>query len=598
MLASFRRLIAPRTAIAAASVMLFCALASTDAEGRRRKPSDVVSISLETSADAIEVGDSFQLDVVVRAATAKPIDELSLPDLSDFRVLRDHRSTMKSRKRSGGRSFVQTEYRYTYLLTADRAGRKRIGGARVRVGQEIATHRAVPILVKASTRTPLPRDERGDPTAKPGENLPPYFLDVSFNKNEAYVGEGVTLTARLYAQTTVSGRALDTPQWKQFWVEELSGAGSRPVQRDIEGKRYYIYTVSKKALFPLEAGELVIPPMSMQVETGSGLFGRGRSMVLRSDPAVLNAKALPAKGQPRTFTLGNVGEWKLEANITPRRLRVGEAATLRLTATGVGNVGQLTMPALDQEIEGARLFPPSFNERKTVDAGQVVGVKVVDALVQPTKTGVIEIPAYTLEYFDPKEKAYKRSTTKAMRLKVSRAKNDTAQSGAQSGPSKKEIAAGARPVHLGVTSGGDAIGIWPAPLGILLGFLAWLSMAIMGRRREESASDQGAQRSKRAKARRKAMADAHQEKDLGRARSLVMDALADRVGDHVRALPHDELIEACQGAGLASDRASAVAAFFEAVDAVRFTPDASRSRQQLFEEGARLQEALDAEGGQ
>lgn len=582
---------------ALATLLLASALLAPEASARRQANA-VVTINLETSADAIEVGDSFQLDVVVRAATTKAIDELSLPDLSDFRVLRDHRSTMKSRKRVNGRSFVQTEYRYTYLLTADRAGRKRIGGARVRVGKEIATHRAVPILVKASTRTPLPRDERGDPTAKPGENLPPYFLDVSFNKNEAYVGEGVTLTARLYAQTTVSGRALDTPQWKQFWVEELSGAGSRPVQRDIEGKRYYIYTVSKKALFPLEAGELVIPPMSMQVETGSGLFGRGRSMVLRSDPAVLNAKALPAKGQPRTFTLGNVGEWKLEANITPRRLRVGEAATLRLTATGVGNVGQLTMPALDQEIEGARLFPPSFNERKTVDSGEVVGVKVVDALVQPTRTGAIEIPAYTLEYFDPKAKKYKRATTKAMVLKVSRAKDAAAASGTQRGASKKEIAAGARPVHLGVSAAGETIGVWPAFLGVVLGVLAWLSLAVIGRRREDSESDQNVQRGKRARARRKAMEAAHQEKDLGRARSLVMDALADRVGDHVRALPHDELIDACLAAGIAPDRANAVAAFFDAVDAVRFTPDASRSRQQLFEEGAHLQNGLDVEGAQ
>ncbi len=221
---------------------------------------------------------------------------------------------------------------------------------------------------------------------------------------------------------------------------------------------------------------------------------------------------------------------------------------------------------------------------------------MVEALVQPTRSGRLEIPAYTLEYFDPQSKTYKRSRTKPMSIMVSRAKTP-AGGAAGSGVSRKEIASGARPVHLGVTSASSPLGAWPAVLGSLLGLFSWMSLAWIGRKREDAAGNNSVQRSKRGKQRSRAMQAAHAEKDLGRARALVMDALADRAGDHIRALPQGELVAGCVEAGVDVERARALVAFFDAVDAVRFTPNASQSRQQLFEEGARLQSALDGDVG-
>jgi hypothetical protein len=567
-------------AFVVATVVISCGLASADA----RAQGSIVDVKTVVNAETVKEGDTFQVDVVVTLRTNASVDELTLPDLSAFTVVRDTRSERSSMKMAGGKRSVTQETTHTFLVRATSTGEKTIGPAVVRVGKVRARAEGLIIRVLPDDK---PRARRGK---KPKSD--PYVLELTFDKDEVFVGEQATLTARVYATGPAELRPLSMPKLPQFWVETLDQGGGRPSERSVDGTHYYVYQLHTAALFPLSAGEHTVEPIDLSATVGGGLWSRGKTFNIQSEPVTLRVKPLPTDGAPSDFNPGNVGRFAFKMRAEPLRTTLGQPVSVEMTVTGTGNGGQVTVPGLPERIEGARVFPPTFDENKSIVDGRVALTKRVTALVQPTRAGRLTIPGTRFVFFDPETGRFETKEATPITVVV-----DSAESAPSTEISngRARIARGARPIVLRAESAPPFApyrhGLFFPTTGALLllgGALAGLG-SWRARRRESGAFATAARRRER----RAAMEKARDERDLARARTLVEDALAARVGDDVRALTADALVPTLVTRGVGQDLAARVATLFLDVESVLYAPAAGRDRRALFDEALSLLDGIE-----
>lgn len=532
----------------------------------------VVSVKTTVNADVVRAGDTFQIDVVVTVRTNAALDELTLPDLSSFTVLRDARAERSSVKLVAGQRAITQETTHTFLVSSSTPGVKQIGPAVARLGNIRA--RSEPIAI-----TILKDERRGKRPKKKGE---PYVLELTFDEEAVYVGEQATLSARVFATGPAELRPVSMPKLPQFWVEGIDQGGGRPTERTVDGTHYYVYPLHTAALFPLSPGEHTVEPLDVSVTVGGGMWSRGKTFTVTSDPVTLRVKPLP-DGAPVDFSSGNVGRFSMKMRADPLRTSLGRPVTVEIVVSGTGNNGTVVVPALPDRIEGARVFPPTFDESKSIVDRRVTMTKSVRALVQPTRAGRLTIPGTRFVFFDPETERYEVKEATPITIVVDEAEDD-AQIDASGG--RARIAKGARPIATRIASARPYApyreGTFFPMVGALAlaGGLAALLGAWRVRRRASGAFAAEA-------ARRKRRADMHRardERDLARARLLVEDAIAARAGDDVRALSVDRLPEALSARGVDAAVGERVARFFRDVETVLYAPAAGVDRRALFDE--------------
>ena len=138
-------------------------------------------------------------------------------------------------------------------------------------------------------------------------------------------------------------------------------------------------------------------------------------VALSAPPLTLRVRPLPAVDRPATFT-GAVGQYRFEADVRPRELKVGEPLTVTLRVTGRGNI--------------ATVRPPSYTDTpdyKTYEARQSgdspdpaadTGSKTFEQVVIPRAETLTALPALTFDYFDPDADSYLTATAGPFPLTV------------------------------------------------------------------------------------------------------------------------------------------------------------------------------------
>ncbi|HPJ71529.1 MAG TPA: BatD family protein, partial [bacterium] len=131
-----------------------------------------------------------------------------------------------------------------------------------------------------------------------------------------------------------------------------------------------------------------------------------RPFVLRSDPVSIRVLPLPG-GAPASFT-GGVGNFDLEVEVAPRRVKVGEPFTITVSVRGIGNLGSVGMPAIDLG-EGFRTYEPEIETKPEVVGGRIGGTKIFRTAVVPLEDGDLQLPDVVLSFFDPVRKSYEEA---------------------------------------------------------------------------------------------------------------------------------------------------------------------------------------------
>lgn len=542
-----------------------------------------LSLRLELDPKEVVQGETVRLDVVLTVRSQQQVEELSLPDVPRaFTVMQERRATSTQVGSVNGKRSVTVEQRYMFVLRAEEAGTFRIGEASARLGRAVA--RAAPVTIKVTpgagddndSNDPNDPNAAGanagpQPGARFGKDVPAAFLEVTVDKDTAWLGEQITVTTEVYTQQPLS-------QWPRmaplkpagfFCVPLLGDDRPAPGQRSINGRLYYVYLVNKDALFATSTGTKIIPAHSVDLVPAGSFFARSRDVQVKSQKLTVTVKALPDEGKPDGFSGGNVGHWTLGTSVRPQVATLGQPFTLVVTATGTGNIDQLQLPTWDGG-NVARVFPPTSRiEKRPTSAAEpeLAGRVIAEMLVQPLREGDVKIPALTLHTFDPEKGEYHASTTSSIVVPVKAAKGAAAAVNGTSG-GRQLIAKGARPLHANASLAPP-----PSELPVIggaacagLGALAWV---VGGARRRRRTSSEGMREAAR-KARAAALTDAAARGDLAALERIVLDTLADAYGPSVKSCATSALEAELGARGADKALVDDVVRFIKDVEAARY----------------------------
>jgi hypothetical protein len=325
--------------------------------------------------------------------------------------------------------------------------------------------------VGAGQPTPPPRRQNPVSSLTTPDDLDPFadvhpgsrdlLLRAAVDNDRPFVGQQVTYSLYLLARINVSGiDKLQLPRLDGFWTEEIEAPQQLVGEaRILDGVPYRSFLLRKRALFALRPGHAVIEPAEVEVLTGFGmLFSRGSSR-RQSQEVTLDVQPLPP-GKPPGFDPGNVGQWSLSASVDPVNVTVGQPVTFRLIATGRGNVRDLRLPRLGA-IAGLRAYDATTTDKETIEKGQVTGTRTVEQLLVPERTGAVEVPALSMDIFDPAQKQYRTLRTEAVSLSVSPAA--AGSTAAEPAAQNLLAAGGVRPIRLRLTPATRGAPPWNKP---------------------------------------------------------------------------------------------------------------------------------------
>lgn len=238
----------------------------------------------------------------------------------------------------------------------------------------------------------------------PAAPAPHAFLRASVDKTSAVVGEQVLFAIDLYTDLGL-GSDLDFTDVHEavtadFVRRSLMVDDNRPEMvgmAKIGGGIWLVKRIRKAALFALEAGELPILPMTMTI------VGR-RGALRASEPFTLHVEEPPVAGRPPGYSVGDAGRFTLAAEVTPRRVRRGEAVSVTADLGGVGNLpDRITVP-LRAGVEW--LEPETHDKLGRVDPDRWGGSRTMTWVVRMLGEGQVELGELTLPYWDPQRRVY------------------------------------------------------------------------------------------------------------------------------------------------------------------------------------------------
>ena len=548
------------------------------------------SIEAEIDRSQATIEDRLVLTVTVTGAAAEPP---VLPALPAFEVLPAGES--KQWNFINGRASTSVGYRY--VLLPRETGDFVIGPATVEIGGEQLSSR--PIVVRIRPAGAVSGQER---------NL---FLTTQLSTTTPYVGEQVLFTLRLYRRVRIADARLDPFEFEGFLAEDLGEV--REFETQVNGRTFAVSEI-RKALFPQEQGELVIPAARLTCEVAmrqgrrpnsvfEDMFGRvtTQTKVLRSEALELRVRPLP---EPPPGFSGLVGSFELEGKVSQRQVQVGESVTLTLEVSGTGNVQMIPEPPLP-EIGAVKVYDDKPGSSIKRQASGLSGSRTFRKALVPQAAGALTLPPVRLVFFDPEADAYRTAATAEIPLQVLPAEGEEELRLTETlAPSTGKVAVriladDILPLYAGI----DGIGArgrltTPGVLAMLsLPPLLYLAGLAAARRRHRYRQDRGLERRRRALARarrRLRRIDGGDDAETCEALSRCLrEYLGDKLGLEGIALTAEDARRHLAESGLGSQRVERVGRLLDRLEAAHY--GSARISAELPREVADLVRQLDRE---
>lgn len=251
------------------------------------------------------------------------------------------------------------------------------------------------------------------------------FLRANFDRQEAFLGQQVTVTYVLYNRTSLANVQYgQVPTFTGFWAEKVYDAERLNFQQQvIAGKRYEAAVLKTLALFPTTIGEIKVDPMELICDVrvrGRDFFdsfwGRTKRVRIASKPMIITIKALPEAGKPPGFN-GAVGQFDLRARVDHDQVKAGDPLEFTLEISGQGNLKTISPPELPA-LENFTFFEPEVGEEMSSSGGKISGAKTYRYVLIPKEQGEYRIEALSFSYFDPAQNAYRTANTKPIAITV------------------------------------------------------------------------------------------------------------------------------------------------------------------------------------
>ena len=255
-----------------------------------------------------------------------------------------------------------------------------------------------------------------DPTAKIRSLV---FIKTSISKKACFVGEPILVIYQLYTAVSCHSRVTKQVSFSGCSVIEMTT--DEPEQAEKEGgKIYRVQLIRKVQLIPLQSGDLIIPPATVNNEVGfSTTENPYRQTIYSADVSsesyTVQVAALPDK-QPDDFS-GITGKFSIEAKTDSSVIAAGENNRLQVTIAGSGNIEAVQEPKIDWP-KHTEHFDPTDSQHINRMNFPESGDKTFSFPFISTKQGKMVIPEISFTYFNTDLKKFETVTTKAIRLLI------------------------------------------------------------------------------------------------------------------------------------------------------------------------------------
>lgn len=341
-----------------------------------------------------------------------------------------------------GKTTKSSQYTYTYVLMPKNKGTFTLpaGHAVVSGRDEYSKAPTIEVVGNGSSQAAAQPQQQSQQSSSgsssdQGQSVPAtasssdMFITFNLSRTNVVVGEPITATLKLYTRGNIAGfEDVKFPTFNGFWSQEVVAPQSIEFQRETLGDRIYNAALLRRwVIIPQKSGQITVDPAEMvclvqqRISSGNSIFDgffddyqtiRKR---LVSKAQTVTVRALPA-GAPDSFT-GAVGDFKISATMGKDSLKVHDAASLKITVSGNGNVALIGAPKV--------AFPPDSEvyDTKTTDnlqkgSGGTSGSRVFEYPFIPRSHGDFEIPPVEFTYFDVSSRKYVTVTTKPISYKV------------------------------------------------------------------------------------------------------------------------------------------------------------------------------------
>ncbi len=415
-----------------------------------------VTVTATVDRTRIGLGEDFTLSVEISGRDA---DEPKLPDMAQFAALIST-SSSQSYQFINGRTSSSTTIHHTFLAQA--AGSFEIGPVEVEVGGEVVRSKPIRIEIVAASSGAAPQSQGGQPGAAPSQprNDPALqgsdtgvILKTELDRQRVYQNEPVIISYKIYTLRSISSYSLSKlPSFAGFWVENFELPRQPQTRQEvINGQRYLVAEIKRSTVFPQSAGRQTLEPMTIECEVqvpaqrrrsrdlfesffDDPFFARTARVTVSSKPVEIEVLPLPGN-KPANFE-GAVGSYSLKATVDRREVKTNEAITLKVTASGQGNLKTLSAPRLNLPSD-FEIYDPKVAEDINRANNQISGSKTWEYVMVPRFPGNFEISGLTLPYFDPRAKEYRIATTAPIALSILKGAGEVALAGG--GRTKEDV---------------------------------------------------------------------------------------------------------------------------------------------------------------
>lgn len=346
-------------------------------------------------------------------------DNFTPPKFEGFRVVGGPNQSTSNTWINGKRSFSRT---YTYFLNPTRKGTLKIGQATIKIDGEIYKTSPAQVEVTDAVKTP---NQGGNADYIADQNV---HLVAEVSNGRPYLNEAFTVVYKLYytSQIGISNvNELESPSYADFWSHLIPIQKLEMKQGVYKGETYNYVTWRKAVLYPQKTGELVIEPLTLNINVQvpsnrRDIFGqrinRQVPKVITAGKRTIKVKPLPEKNKPIGFT-GAVGSFDLSYSLNKKVLKASESFQATLKVSGRGNLKLFGLPKITVPAT-LEVYEPEHTESvKTNLLGMQGSIQDTYTIV-PEFQGNYPILGVSFSYFDPNKQSYVTLSSKEYMVNV------------------------------------------------------------------------------------------------------------------------------------------------------------------------------------
>jgi hypothetical protein len=383
---------------------------------------DSPSATAVLSNSEAAVGQMVQMEIKVTGA-----NRVDVPQDISVDGLEIHQ-TGTSRQYEMRNFTTSSSITYSYTILPLKAGTFKIPPQTIRAGSTILRTPELTLHVSGSPNRQAAPNSSGNTNINPSQLA---FAELIVPKKSAYVGEMIPVVIRI--GVFGRGKLLDLPDVNAqgFTMQKLQVP--EPQLESINGRNCQVYAFKtaiaaarpgRFEIGPVKANAVVVVPRQRRPNSSRprspfdvfdlddpfsdpsfsdpfSAFGQQQKIQIKSEPAPLEIKPLPANAPPNFA--GAVGNFTLAVEANPKSVQVGDPITITSTISGRGNFDRLNAPALEDE-NGWHKYPPSSKFKQDDDVG-ISGAKTVEMVLSPNENKAV-IPPLIFSYFDPAKENY------------------------------------------------------------------------------------------------------------------------------------------------------------------------------------------------